>query len=40
MGMTREQLYASCWGRPQKINRTITAQEISEQLVYPGLTLV
>lgn len=33
-GMTREQVYASCWGRPERINKTITGGRIHEQLVY------
>ena len=33
VGMTREQVYASCWGKPTKIN---SAGGRREQLVYPG----
>lgn len=36
IGMTREALYASCWGRPDHINITATAGGTVEQLVYRG----
>jgi hypothetical protein len=36
IGMTREQLYASCWGKPRSINKTIGGGGVHEQLVYPG----
>ena len=36
VGMTRAQVYASCWGKPQKINTTTTAGGDHEQLVYAG----
>lgn len=36
VGMTREQVYASCWGRPGRINKTISANGVHEQLVYSG----
>jgi len=36
VGMTRAQVYASCWGKPEKINITTTAGVDHEQLVYPG----
>ncbi len=39
-GMTRAQLYASCWGRPGKINTTITGSRRHEQLVYGGQNYV
>jgi hypothetical protein len=34
VGMTRAQVYASCWGRPQRINTTTTVGGDHEQLVY------
>lgn len=34
VGMTREQVYATCWGKPQKINKTIGSYGTHEQLVY------
>lgn len=34
IGMTKEQVYGSCWGRPQSINSTVTAVGTHEQLVY------
>lgn len=34
LGMTRDQVYASCWGKPKRINKTVTASGIDEQLVY------
>jgi hypothetical protein len=40
VGMSREQVYASCWGKPQKINLTRTGNGDSEQLVYPGYNYV
>lgn len=36
IGMTREQVYASCWGRPQTVNETVTARGKHEQFVYAG----
>ena len=38
VGMTREQVYASCWGKPTK--STITAGGRHEQLLYPGAQYV
>ena len=40
VGMTRAQVYASCWGKPQKTNVTTTAGGDHEQLVYPGFQYV
>jgi hypothetical protein len=34
IGMTREQVFASCWGKPQKTNETIGPYGKHEQLVY------
>lgn len=34
--MTRAQVYASCWGKPEKTNITATASGRHEQLVYGG----
>lgn len=36
VGMTRAQVYASCWGKPERINKTITGSHTREQLVYHG----
>jgi hypothetical protein len=36
VGMTREEVLASSWGKPRKINRTTTALSEREQWVYPG----
>jgi len=40
VGMTRAQVYASCWGKPTKINITTTGSGDHEQLVYPGYQYV
>ena len=34
VGMTAEQVKASCWGKPGHVNRTHTADGISDQYVY------
>ena len=34
IGMTKAQALKSCWGRPESVNRTITAQSVTEQWVY------
>lgn len=34
VGMTREEVLQSSWGRPRKVNTTTTARGISEQWVY------
>jgi hypothetical protein len=36
IGMTRAQVYASCWGQPSRVNTTSTARGDHEQLVYGG----
>jgi len=36
IGMTTEQVLESTWGKPKKINETITAHGRHEQWVYPG----
>lgn len=36
IGMTAEQVRASCWGKPRYVNRTTTARGTSEQWVYGG----
>lgn len=36
IGMTQEQVLASSWGRPQKVNKTTTAYGVHEQWVYSG----
>lgn len=36
IGMTAAQVEASCWGKPQRINRTITAAGERQQWVYGG----
>lgn len=33
--MTKEEVLKSTWGKPDKINRTITKYSIKEQWVYP-----
>lgn len=40
IGMTKAQVYASCWGKPEKINVTTTSGGDHEQLVYPGYQYV
>lgn len=40
IGMTAEQVRASCWGKPQKVNATHTAGGDHEQWVYPGYQYV
>ena len=34
IGMTKAQALKSCWGRPESVNRTITAHSVTEQWVY------
>jgi hypothetical protein len=34
IGMTADQVRATCWGKPQSVNRTITARGNHEQWVY------
>ncbi len=34
IGMTRDQIVATCWGKPIATNRTITSDTVREQLVY------
>ena len=34
IGMTKAQVLASCWGKPESINRTVTAYGVHEQWVY------
>jgi hypothetical protein len=36
IGMTKEQVRATCWGKPQHVNRTETASSIDDQYVYSG----
>lgn len=36
IGMTQEQVLASSWGRPQKVNKTTTSYGVHEQWVYRG----
>lgn len=36
LGMTQDDVLASSWGRPERVNRTITASGTSEQWVYGG----
>lgn len=36
VGMTRAQVYASCWGKPLQTNLTRTSSGDHEQLVYSG----
>jgi len=40
IGMTREQVRASCWGKPEKINITTNVGGDHEQWVYPGFQYV
>jgi hypothetical protein len=34
IGMTTKEVTATCWGKPQHVNRTATANVISDQFVY------
>jgi hypothetical protein len=34
IGMTAKQVEATCWGKPEHVNRTQTAGVISDQYVY------
>jgi hypothetical protein len=34
IGMTAKQVEATCWGKPDRVNRTQTAGVISDQYVY------
>lgn len=36
IGMTQNDVIASSWGKPRKINRTTTARAVREQWVYDG----
>lgn len=36
LGMTEDDVVASSWGRPRKINRTVNAYGVREQWVYDG----
>ena len=36
IGMSMQEALASSWGKPRKVNRTITATRIREQWVYSG----
>ncbi|MDJ0331128.1 hypothetical protein [Planococcus sp. S3-L1] len=36
IGMTKEEVEASSWGKPQSVNRTVTATTTREQWVYPN----
>lgn len=36
IGMSREDVLASSWGRPEKVNKTTNQYGTSEQWVYPG----
>jgi hypothetical protein len=36
IGMTRAQVYASCWGKPLRVNKTIGSYGTHEQLIYGG----
>lgn len=36
IGMSRAQVYASCWGKPKTVNQTTTATRNHEQMVYGG----
>lgn len=36
IGMTKERVLASVWGKPQSINRTVHASGVHEQWVYGG----
>jgi hypothetical protein len=36
IGMTVDQVFATCWGRPTSVNRTETAGIVSDQFVYSG----
>lgn len=37
LGMSKEQVLASSWGKPMYVNRTTTAAGVHEQWVYQGL---
>jgi hypothetical protein len=34
IGMSRDQIYASCWGKPSRNNKTTNTSGVHEQLVY------
>ncbi len=36
IGMTAAQAIATCWGKPERVNRTQTGARTSDQYVYPG----
>jgi hypothetical protein len=36
IGMTAEQVVATCWGKPETVNRTETGRHIHDQYVYSG----
>lgn len=37
IGMTAERVLQSSWGRPEQVNRTVRADSVREQWVYPGM---
>ena len=36
IGMTTKEVENSTWGKPQSVNRTVTANSVKEQWVYPN----
>lgn len=40
LGMTRDQVYASCFGKPDRINTTATSRGKDEQFVYSSGTYI
>lgn len=40
IGMTSADVLASAWGKPESVNRTITAAGEREQWVYPGFNFI
>jgi hypothetical protein len=39
VGMTTEQVVATCWGRPKKVNRTEVGGVVSDQFVYDSASV-
>jgi hypothetical protein len=36
IGMTTDQVYSTCWGKPYRVNRTQTGTHTHDQFVYPS----
>ena len=39
IGMTKDRIFSTCWGRPSHTNTTTTASGLREQMVYESCTV-